>query len=76
MHALHSPTTVGAGVLTPVYRQPTPHTHPAAYALAWAMWLLATHPGAQAKARAEAQAAFAQVPAGGGEDDEECVGFF
>ena len=42
------------------------------------MWLLATHPKAQAKARAEAQAAFARAaPAEGGEaaapDDEERV---
>ena len=37
------------------------------------MWLLATHPKAQAKARAEAQAAFAQLPAEGAVDDEECV---
>lgn len=32
-----------------------------AYALAWTLWLLATHPDVQAKARAEAQAAYAQA---------------
>ncbi len=39
-----------------------------AYALAWTMWLLATHPEIQATARAEAQAAFALVAADGAQD--------
>lgn len=44
-----------------------------AYALAWTLWLLVTHPDVQAKARTEAQAAYAKAEAEGTDLSYEAI---